>query len=365
MGQAAAGGVSPMKYVAIVTKPKILQQDRMLTDADASPIGDNLFLPFVRLAERLKSEGIELHTVDMLPVEKFDAFYFFDMPGKKTEKYFRYAKEHGKPTILHVWENHFIARGNARFDRYADFDAVLTYNDDAVRDFGCTKVNYGIAFPSDVPEGLPFADRRFAVMISAPMKRHIPGNVSYLRLRTLDFYAKSHPNQIDLYGRGWDRGVYRFQARPEIFRFTHAMFLDKLLPRVRYPFWKGPCARKRDVLGNYRFVYCYENTDKIPGYITEKIFDVLMAGAVPVYLNHPSADRYIPRDTYIDRKDFASDELLYDCLSSMSEARWSEYRKSGISFLSEQVNGPFSIERFYVAVSKVIRKILTLGGKDE
>lgn len=353
-----------MRYVAVVTKPKILQHDRMLTDADASPIGDNLFLPFVRLAEQLKGEGIELHTVDMLPLEEFDAFYFFDMPGKKTEKFFRYAKAHGKPTILHVWENHFIARGNARFDRYADFDAVLTYNDDAVRDFGCTKVNYGIDFPPDVPEGLSFADRKFAVMISAPMKRHIPGNVSYLRLRTLDFYAKSHPNQMDLYGRGWDRGVYRFQDRPEIFRFTHALFLDKLLPRVRYPFWKGPCVRKRDVLGNYRFVYCYENTDKIPGYITEKIFDVLMSGSVPIYLNHAATEANIPSSCYVNRAKFESDTELYRYLSVMTNDEWNAIRQAGRDFLRCEALPVFGIMRFVDDVSDVIRRIILRGASN-
>ena len=347
-----------VRYVPIVPKAKILQQDRILQDPNVVPVGDNLALPLIRLAARLRSEGIELHTSDMMPLEKFDAFYFSDMPGKKTEDVFRFAKRAGKATILSVGENHFIAPGNADFGRYRDFDAVLSYNDEAVEKYGAIKSYYSFDFSLARPSQIPFADRKFATMISACMKRNIPHNVSYLRLRTLEFYSRHHPDRMDLYGRGWDKGTYLFQDRPEVFRWTHGLFLDKLLPRRRFPVWRGPCGRKSDVLGKYRFVYCYENTDEIPGYITEKIFDVLMNGSVPVYLNHPSTDRYVPRDCYVNRRDFADDAALYGYLASMPESVWRGYLDSGRRFLASEAARPFSIERYCDVMSSVIRGVL-------
>lgn len=353
-----------MKYVALVTKAKILQGDRLLTSANPSPIGDNLGLPGIRLAERLRRDGIEMHTIDMLPIERFDAFCFGDMPCKKWAlDVLRYARQHGKPTILSIGENHFIAPGNADFARYGEFDVVFTYNDEAVRKYGCVKSNYAFDFSLAKPSRVPFSDRRFAVMISACMKRHIPHNVSYLRLRTLDFYSRNHPDQMDLFGRGWDRGTYVFQDRPEIFRFTHGLSIDKLLPRKKYPVWRGPCERKSDVLGKYRFNYCYENTDEIPGYITEKVFDALMNGTVPVYLNHPSVDNYIPRDCYVNRKDFANDADLYAFLSGMDERTWHGYLEAGRNFLASDGARQFSIERYCEIKATFIMDVLKRAEK--
>lgn len=41
--------------------------------------------------------------------------------------------------------------------------------------------------------------------------------------------------------------------------------------------------RKREAIANYKFYLAFENTNE-PGYVTEKVFDALYAGIVPVYL---------------------------------------------------------------------------------
>lgn len=42
-------------------------------------------------------------------------------------------------------------------------------------------------------------------------------------------------------------------------------------------------AEKQLVLGNYAFHFAAENSNE-PGYVTEKVYEVLAPGTVPVYL---------------------------------------------------------------------------------
>lgn len=80
--------------------------------------------------------------------------------------------------------------------------------------------------------------------------------------------------------------------------------------------WKGKVPGQHSgpekivVLKNYRFSMCYENTITEPGYISEKIFGCFAAGCVPVYLGATNVEVYIPKDCFIDRRDFNSNEEM-------------------------------------------------------
>lgn len=344
------------RNVAYVVDAGILARDAIFRNANHELIGDNLYLPDVRLAQSLRAEGIELHTSDTMPLDRFDAFVFLEMPPEG-HSVLRFAREHGKPCILKIAENKYIETRNQRYDRYGEFASVLSYEDEAVARFGCAKLNYAFDFSLSSPSEMAFNDRKFAVMISSRVRRNRPHLKSYLRLQTICYYERHHPDQLDLYGRFWEEGRTLFQEHERLFAALAACGLHHVLPNVRCSVWRGPCERKHDLLGEYRFAYCYENTDEILGYITEKIFDVLMAGTVPVYLNHPGSDRYIPREAYISRADFASDGELYDYLATMPESRWLEYRRAGAAFLAEGA-ADFSIDRYVKTVSDVILKVL-------
>lgn len=85
--------------------------------------------------------------------------------------------------------------------------------------------------------------------------------------------------------------------------------------------WRRSCARdwKADVFGygfdpveskyeklsEYDFAICFEN-QALSGYITEKIFDCLAVGTVPIYLGAPEIATIVPSDCFADLADWQS-----------------------------------------------------------
>ena len=53
-----------------------------------------------------------------------------------------------------------------------------------------------------------------------------------------------------------------------------------------------------EIYNQYKFVICFENS-KTAGYVTEKIFNVMMAGSVPIYDGAPNIDEYVQPGSYI------------------------------------------------------------------
>ena len=66
-------------------------------------------------------------------------------------------------------------------------------------------------------------------------------------------------------------------------------------------------SRRRAVakgLDRARFSICYENSRGSPGYLSEKIFDCLTSGCVPIYIGTTHARPPIPEDCFIDGDQF-------------------------------------------------------------
>ncbi|MGC4118202.1 MAG: glycosyltransferase family 10 [Myxococcales bacterium] len=94
----------------------------------------------------------------------------------------------------------------------------------------------------------------------------------------------------------------------------------------------SPCDDKLEVLALCKFGLAIENA-AYPGYVTEKIFDVLRAGAVPVYRGAPDIEDFVPAGCFIDYGRFESPKALWSHLRAMSEGDWARYRVRGQEFL--------------------------------
>lgn len=70
------------------------------------------------------------------------------------------------------------------------------------------------------------------------------------------------------------------------------------------------CSSKMALYGRYKFVIAFENSCA-EDYVTEKFFDPLLAGAVPVYFGAPNIDEFAPGDnSYVDVRKYKTIEEL-------------------------------------------------------
>ena len=84
-------------------------------------------------------------------------------------------------------------------------------------------------------------------------------------------------------------------------------------------------ARKVKILSNYKFYFAFENMP-IQDYVSEKIFEALFAGTIPVYRGAKSIWKFMPsNDSFIDANDMSPDELV-SLLTKLSNDE-TEYNK--------------------------------------
>lgn len=187
-----------------------------------------------------------------------------------------------------------------------------------------------------LPSAIPFSERKETVLIAgnknagvrkAFLLRLIYGTpiaLIYPRRRTF-VEALAKTSFIDLYGKGWgedDRASIRTAARG-----------------------MAPMNGKHKILGTYKFTLCFENA-VFPGYHTEKIFDAFLAGSIPVYLGDPEITAIVPKETFIDTRNYANDSALIEYLRSIDSQRFEIYREAARRFLASPTFEQFTHHAF-------------------
>ncbi|KAG0210742.1 4-alpha-L-fucosyltransferase [Mortierella sp. GBA30] len=89
---------------------------------------------------------------------------------------------------------------------------------------------------------------------------------------------------------------------------------------------KSWVAIKHETLAHYPFIFAPENSNCI-GYITEKIYDALFVGAIPVYMGAPDIADYVPEGSYINVADFKSYDDLVEYIKTVDRAPFYEWKE--------------------------------------
>lgn len=112
----------------------------------------------------------------------------------------------------------------------------------------------------------------------------------------------------------------RYQLVEEIMRHMRVDSYGKSQQNRKIRNEKGR-ETKLHILSRYLFYFAFENSNCVD-YVSEKLFDGLIAGTVPVYLGAPNVDEYLPADNcIINASDFSSGEELARHLISLSKNR--------------------------------------------
>ena len=69
----------------------------------------------------------------------------------------------------------------------------------------------------------------------------------------------------------------------------------------------APIINKREFIGNYRFTIAFENSSR-PGYTTEKIFEPMLEGSIPIYWGNPRVGEEFNEDSFINVHSFRNFE---------------------------------------------------------
>ena len=72
------------------------------------------------------------------------------------------------------------------------------------------------------------------------------------------------------------------------------------------------------------------------GYITEKIFDCLYAGTIPLYLGAKDIESLIPAEAYVDCRQFGSWNEMRDAAMNMTTQEIQIMREAGRAFLESK-----------------------------
>lgn len=142
--------------------------------------------------------------------------------------------------------------------------------------------------------------------------------------------ALARLDSIDLYGRGWGEWCSPRTAWLPYWRNR------KLLTSI----WRGSCTSKFEILSRYTYCLAIENMD-FAGFVSEKIIDCLYAGTVPLYFGAKDIADYIPKDAYIDCKNFASWDEMWEAVKDIPEKRIQEMREVGRDFLRSKMGKKF------------------------
>lgn len=161
---------------------------------------------------------------------------------------------------------------------------------------------------------------RIVVINGNHIPRSFSGQLYGKRIEAMAHLAKL--GVVDLYGRGWDQWwSHRSMWPPYWWNFRALMSI-----------YQGSCESKYEVLSRYRFCLCFENM-AMQGYVTEKIFDCLYAGAIPLYLGAKDIGSLIPEAAYVDCRLFGSWEEMSDKVMAFSDKQIADMREAGRAFV--------------------------------
>ena len=185
----------------------------------------------------------------------------------------------------------------------------------------------------------PFNDKKLLIAINSNRWSYMPQSTYSLRIKYYQYFDRHYPDHFDLYGVGWNQPC---------------VFYEKWFGFPRLNTFRRPThsyAEKPELLSRYRFTLCIENNITQPGYISEKITDSFCARCVPVYCGWQGINNLIPRDAWIDMRDFRTPADLGAFLAGMDAATHQRYLDAIDRFIQSDAARFFTPANFFGTIA--------------
>ena len=311
---------------------------------------NNLNEPFIVLKEKLASLGYDIKTTDNHSLDNCAWVLFIDFPPQSKDKKNKtrnlyqecLTNDLENKMALFLWEGKPIKPQNYSSAVYGKFKYIFTWRDDLVDNKKFFKFHLPIPKRKIITKEIPFDQKKLLVNISANKFSSVKGEMFSARRQSVRFFQKNYPQNFDLYGPKWNKPNNAWQ---------------KIFPWLieKFPNHRGISYDKITTLSGYKFSLCYENLASEPGFITEKIFDCLVAKTVPIYLGATNIENYIDPASFIDRRQFKTDQELADFITSINEKSYNKYLEAMDKCLAGEKYKLFLPENFANTIIKVLK----------
>ncbi len=321
--------------------------------------------------------GFQLDTWDQAPLNKADLFWFLDLPPSRQE-FARICTQltPKTPIVLQILESPVLGIHAFNHANTQDFDAVLSYEYIEIIKQNQRYFHYHLPNEFRQPQNnLSYSERTGLLLINSNRVEGflgmrqvgfsgIPGLGKFLagwscslsmfsEALSRELYSERRklariaeliaPNFLDIYGRGWN---------------GEQVSWCPLYQNRSYHCWRGiPTISKWDLCEQYRFVLSFENFRGRRGYISEKIFDALFAGSVPVYLGDERITDYVPAEAFVDARNFDNYTDLLKYLIACPEKEWLDMREAGQDFIKSDKFQNFNSVQFAKTATEILKKI--------
>lgn len=295
-------------------------------------------LIFLKLKNYLKKRNIDINTHDIVTKKSPYRYVYFDMPYPWNLNAWKTILFNKNKNILICNESSLIIPFNYWKILHLFFKKVYTWRDELVdneRSSSASKKYFKILLPKSSvgikTKPKKFKEKKFLVIINKNTCPFYPfqllssfGRELYTeRIKAIEFFQRTIPGKFSLYGRGWNK--------PKKYNLTELIFGYK-----KYLTYKGEVDDKIKLLSNFKYCLCFENLTDTNGYITEKIFDCLKAKCVPIYWGASDIGKYIPKNCFIDFRDFRDYGKLLNYITSLDESAYNNYIKNIQKLLSNK-----------------------------
>lgn len=277
---------------------------------------DNGEIFFKYLKKFFLSEGYQLNTIDKYEgLENVTAILIYRLDYhlkyllralKKNKKIKIYYFALEPPSICHLHNNNIL--------KLWQFNQIYSWNDKLSIINGFQKIYYTSDIqPLFLNEEI-FRKRRDKIVAIFSYKRGKKANGYKLRYNIIHQLSKQ--NLIDLYGYGWEKCN------------------DKYIRKC----YNGVISSKKEILVNYKYCLSFENSS-FDNYFTEKIFDPISMGCIPLYWGAPNIGEYIDSNLIIKVGMNDNPNLL---LKKVKDFDMKLFLKSREKFVKNYSGSPFN-----------------------
>lgn len=300
-----------------ILPPAGYENEKLFDLADKKFNRDDCVKHFYDLRSALRKCGYNLVTAKMSDDLSDAAIILTSGPSPEVVK--KLSKYVGKKKYAHIWEPHCVEPASYNRSNHAPYTAIFIMDDSFIGSDGkYVKLHYPHPYPFMINDVVPFQSKQFCTLISGNKTSKYVHELYSERERAIRFFEK-YPQLFGFYGRGWRSKGYKN--------------------------YKGEVVEKVNILKNYKFCICYENSSDEPGYITEKIFDSFHAGCVPVYYGAPNITKYIPENCFIDFRKFDKNyDRLLGYLQSITAEEYQKFLSNIRQYLKSAAAQRFSIQ---------------------